>query len=105
MFGAVLAVAFLLTGQYMDKVHGHLADMPDGPRMIYRTRHIFVMFMALLNLGMGTYVRPRQEIGRWFGTYSMEKVVVHRCTPVTTDFATSVRRDAGWFRHSTRSIP
>jgi hypothetical protein len=46
--------------------------MPDGPRMIYRTRHIFVLFMALLNLGMGAYLKPRQEIGRqilqWAGT-------------------------------------
>jgi hypothetical protein len=74
--GAVLAMAFLLTGQYMDKVHLHLTDMPDGPRMMYRTRHIFVMFMALLNLGMGTYVKPRQEIGRRVLQWSSSVLIV-----------------------------
>ena len=33
-FRAVLLVAFLLTGQYMDKVHEHLDGMADGPRLL-----------------------------------------------------------------------
>jgi hypothetical protein len=61
--GVLLLVAFILTGQYMDKVHAHLIDMAVGPRMLYRTRHIFILLTSLIHLGLGTYVRPRAE--RW----------------------------------------
>jgi len=39
----------------MDKYFNHLADMPDGPRLLYRTRHIFILLAGLLNLGIGAY--------------------------------------------------
>lgn len=56
-FGLVVIVIFLLTGQYMDRYFNHLEGMPDGPRMLYRTRHIFILLAGLLNLGLGTYLR------------------------------------------------
>lgn len=55
IFGIVVVLIFLLTGQYMDKFLHHLAGMPDGPRMLYRTRHIYILLSGLLNLGIGTY--------------------------------------------------
>ena len=55
IFGLLVIVVFLLTGQYMDKFLQHLDGMPDGPRMLYRTRHIFILLSGLLNLGIGTY--------------------------------------------------
>jgi hypothetical protein len=64
IFGACVVLAFLLTGQYMDKFHNHLAGMPDGPRLLYRTRHIFILLSGLLNLGMGAYLTPRSETWR-----------------------------------------
>lgn len=57
IFGLVVLVVFLLTGQYMDRYFNHLEGMPDGPRMLYRTRHIFILLAALLNLGLGRYLR------------------------------------------------
>ena len=54
-----MLVAFLLTGQYMDRFHEHLRNMADGPRMLYRTRHIFILFSGLLHLGIGTYFSYR----------------------------------------------
>src|ERR1041385_6625634 len=66
IFGLVMLVVFLLAGQYMDRVHEHLRNMADGPRMLYRTRHIFILFSGLLHLGIGTYFRygldPRRRI-------------------------------------------
>jgi hypothetical protein len=59
VFGVVLLVVFLLTGQYMDRFLEHLRNMADGPRMLYRTRHIFILFSGLLHLGIGTYFRYR----------------------------------------------
>ena len=68
----MLVVVFLLTGQYMDKFHHHLRGMPDGPRMLYRTRHIFILLSGLLNLGIGTYIQQRSQLrGRilqWCGS-------------------------------------
>ena len=55
IFGLLVIVVFLLTGQYMDKFLQHLEGMPDGPRMLYRTRHIFILLSGLLNVGIGTY--------------------------------------------------
>lgn len=64
VFGVVILVAFLLTGQYMDRVHEHLHNMADGPRMLYRTRHIFILFSGLLHVGLGTYFRYRVDARR-----------------------------------------
>ncbi len=57
IFGGVVILIFILTGQYMDKFLQHLVGMPDGPRMLYRTRHIYILLSGLLNLGIGTYFR------------------------------------------------
>ena len=59
IFGALIVVAFLLTGQYMDKYYNHLDGMADGPRLLYRTRHIFILLAGLLNLGIGAYFTYR----------------------------------------------
>ena len=65
IFGALMLVAFLLTGQYMDKFYNHMRGVPDGPRLLYRTRHIFILLSGLLNLAMAAYFTyrtlPRQS--------------------------------------------
>jgi hypothetical protein len=59
ILGLTVLVVFLLTGQYMDRWHQHLMYMADGPRMLYRTRHIFILMAGLLHLGIGTYFSYR----------------------------------------------
>ena len=61
IFGLIVLVVFLLTGQYMDRFHEHLQHTPDGPRMLYRTRHIFILLSGLLHLGIGTYFSFRTQ--------------------------------------------
>ena len=61
IFGLIVLVVFLLTGQYMDRFHEHLQHTPDGPRMLYRTRHIFILLSGLLHLGIGTYFSYRKQ--------------------------------------------
>lgn len=72
VFGAIVLLAFVLTGQYMDKFHDHLRSMPDGPRLLYRTRHIFVLFAGLVNIALATYVRPSRsrfrKTAQWVGS-------------------------------------
>jgi hypothetical protein len=64
IFGLLLIIVFLLTGQYMDHYLNHMIGVEDGPRMLYRTRHIFILLTALLNLGLGAYFTYRQEMWR-----------------------------------------
>lgn len=64
IFGLIVLVVFLLTGQYMDRYHKHLMYIPDGPRMLYRTRHIFILMSGLLHLGIGTYFFRRAQTWR-----------------------------------------
>ena len=66
IFGIVVFVVFLLTGQYMDKVHHHLGEMPDATRLLYRSRHIYILMAGLINLVLGVYfVRRNGRVQRW----------------------------------------
>jgi hypothetical protein len=51
-------VVFPITGLYMAQIHNGLADMADGPRMAYRTAHIYLFFASALNLLLGLYIKP-----------------------------------------------
>ncbi|MDT5123996.1 MAG: hypothetical protein QOC96_3478 [Acidobacteriota bacterium] len=72
IFGFLVLVVFLLTGQYMHRYYNHLVGMSDAPRLLYRTRHIFILLAGLLNLGIGIYFSYRQQLWRkilqWLGS-------------------------------------
>lgn len=59
--GVLALVAFVATGQYMDLALDHLNGMADGPRLMYRSAHIYLMFSALLNVLLGIYLQARQQ--------------------------------------------
>ncbi len=61
IFGLLVVAAFLFTGQYMDKHYQHMVGMPDAPRLLYRTRHIFILLSGLLNLAMSAYFTDRLQ--------------------------------------------
>ena len=48
--------AFVASGQYMAWVHAGLQGMADGPRLFYRSAHIYLLWGALLNLLLGCYL-------------------------------------------------
>ena len=55
ILGLVMVVVFLLTGQYMEYVHNRL--LPDGARLLYRSRHIYLLLNAFVNISLGLYVQ------------------------------------------------
>ena len=57
IIGITVVIIFLLTGQYMEYVHNRL--LPDGTRMLYRSRHIYLLLSGLLNLILGIYFVPQ----------------------------------------------
>jgi hypothetical protein len=72
IFGLLVLVVFLLTGQYMSIYYNHMVGVSDGLRLLYRTRHIFILLAGLLNLGIGIYISYRQQLWRkvlqWLGS-------------------------------------
>ncbi len=54
--GILLILVFILTGQYMHHFHSHLENMSDGPRMLYRSAHIYIFLSSLLNIMFGVYL-------------------------------------------------
>jgi Na+-driven multidrug efflux pump len=62
--GMLGLVVFVLQGQYMDLVHNHLADMDDGPRMLFRSSHIYFLFASLLNIVVGAYLKNETQLAR-----------------------------------------
>jgi hypothetical protein len=57
--GAVALVAFILTGQYMEHLRLDSGATADGARMMFRSRHIYLLLAGLVNLGLGAYLVPR----------------------------------------------
>lgn len=59
IFGILLFVAFLVTGQFMR------ADFPDKEiisqelRLLMRSRHIYILFSSLIHLALGSYLSIR----------------------------------------------
>ena len=43
----------------MDKYYNHMVGVPDGIRLLYRTRHIFILLSGLTNLGIAAYFTYR----------------------------------------------
>ena len=63
--GVLGIILFLLTGLYMHIYLGHLRDVADGPRMVYRASHIYILLTAIINVVAGAYItRQRYDQGR-----------------------------------------
>lgn len=63
VIGVAGLVAFLATGLYMDRMHGHLRGYDDTVRMLYRSTHIYVLLASVANVMTGLYLQPAQV--RW----------------------------------------
>ena len=56
ILGVLVIVAFLFTGQYMDFQAPPVRELADeGRRMMFRSRHIYLLLAGLVNLGVGAY--------------------------------------------------
>ena len=56
IMGLAMLVVFVLTGQYMDKFHEHLRNTPDTARLLFRSRHIYILLASLINIVLGVYL-------------------------------------------------
>jgi len=58
VLGILGILAFLATGQYMDRWHDHLRGYDDTTRMLFRSTHIYILLAAVTNAMTGLYLRP-----------------------------------------------
>jgi hypothetical protein len=62
--GILTVVAFLITGQVMSHHQPAMAMLSDGERMMFRSRHIYILASGLINLMLGLYLRRWQSSWR-----------------------------------------
>ena len=65
LVGAAGLVLFVLQGQYMEMIA--VGNMPDGPRMMHRSAHIYLMLASALNVFVGYYLPAagKQSVSSW----------------------------------------
>ena len=64
ILGVLVVLLFLFTGQYMDFQSPPVRELTDeGTRMMFRSRHIYLLLAGLVNLGIGIYFTYRTP--RW----------------------------------------
>jgi hypothetical protein len=55
LVGAFVLLVFLLTGQYMDYLDVRSGAHGETARVMFRSRHIYLLLAGLVNLGVGSY--------------------------------------------------
>lgn len=55
VIGAVAVVAFLITGQIMGRHDPPVAEMEWAERLLFRSRHIYLLSAGLVNLALGVH--------------------------------------------------
>ncbi len=64
VFGIVLFVVFLITGQYMAADFPDKQVIPQDLRLLMRSRHIYILLSALIHVILGVYLTVRQAMWR-----------------------------------------
>ena len=56
--GVIVALVFVLTGQVMSHHMPPMSAVLDGTRLLFRSRHIYILAGGLVNLMLGLYYAP-----------------------------------------------
>ena len=62
IFGILLFVVFTITGRYMRADFPDKDAIPPELRILMRSRHIYILFSALIHLGLGVYLQLRPRL-------------------------------------------
>ena len=57
LVGLAALLLFFGTGATMHFRYDHLRGMTDATRLLFRSTHIYLLYSALLNLGLGLYLQ------------------------------------------------
>ena len=62
IFGLLLFVVFTQTGSYMRADFPDKEAIPQELRLLMRSRHIYILFSALIHLVLGAYFHTRAQV-------------------------------------------
>src|SRR5688572_3530444 len=69
-FGVIFFVVFVTTGQFMRADFPDKDTIPQDLRLLMRSRHIYILFSALIHLSLGVYLQMRPQTWRRALQYS-----------------------------------
>ena len=92
--GALGVIAFLITGQFMRHHTPPLLTMSDGARLMFRSRHIYILGGGLVNLMLGLYLQ-RHAAGWRRGAQTLGSVLL-LAAPLLLTLAFVVEPGAGF---------
>jgi len=61
--GLLGVATFLATGVYMWLTYSPMDQLEDGPRLLLRSRHIYILFGSLLNLRLARTLSQAARLG------------------------------------------
>lgn len=70
IFGVLLFFVFTTTGSFMRADFPDKEAIPQELRLLMRSRHIYILFSALIHIALGVYLQVRPEIVRRILQYS-----------------------------------
>lgn len=62
IFGLALFFVFTTTGSYMRADFPDKDGIPQEFRLLMRSRHIYILFAALINIVLGVYLQLRRQL-------------------------------------------
>ena len=74
--GTIGIIIFLMTGQYMYHWYAHLDELADGPRMLFRSAHIYFLLTSVINLMVGFYMTPNALRHRGFMQFIISVLIL-----------------------------
>ena len=75
IFGVVLFFVFTTTGSYMRADFPDKDAIPQELRLLMRSRHIYILFSALIHIVLGVYLQIRSDRGRRILQYAGSAVL------------------------------
>ena len=62
IFGIAMFIVFVTTGKYMRVDFPDKDIIPQDLRLLMRSRHIYILFSAIIHLALGIYLQIRPQI-------------------------------------------
>jgi len=75
IFGFILFIVFTQTGAYMRADFPDKEAIPQELRLLMRSRHIYILFSALIHLALGIYMQIRPAVWQKTVQYSGSAVL------------------------------
>jgi len=78
--GVLTVLAFLATGLYMRWREPPVAELDPHLRMLFRSRHIYLLLSGLMNLAIGSYATPLRR--HWANDVALAGSVMLAASPI-----------------------